>query len=178
MDFASKTWFGNDLNSTSAFKRHWNEIRTKFWIKKQPQARVGEKTTNCNSKIFLEQGRSTQVGLWAADQLFHIIWAKWPFCQNPEEKWSKLRFFFKFWTQFGPHKNISGCKLDALVLDTIWKLLSKFLQKLLKSLLQMLNFWRKLKNIRWCDLGWSLTSGTYEFQHKNFSSIFLEFLMK
>jgi hypothetical protein len=60
----------SSINSTSAFKRHPNEIRTKFWIKKQPQARVGEKTTNSNSMIFLEQGRPTQVGLWAAETAF------------------------------------------------------------------------------------------------------------
>jgi hypothetical protein len=35
-----------------------------------------------------------------------IIWAT--FCQKPKEKWSKYRFFLKFWIQFGPHKNVSG----------------------------------------------------------------------
>jgi hypothetical protein len=54
----------------------------------------------------LFQGRTTQVGLWAADQLFHIFWAT--IYQKPKENQSKYRFLFEFWIQFGPHKYISG----------------------------------------------------------------------
>jgi hypothetical protein len=74
---------GSSINSTSAFKRHQNEIRTKFWIKKQPQSRVGEKTTNSNSLIFLEQEHPTQVGLWAAETAFSHNLGKVAFLSKP-----------------------------------------------------------------------------------------------
>jgi hypothetical protein len=35
---------------------------------------------------------------------FLIIWAA--IYQNPKENWTKYQFFFKFWIQFGPQKNI------------------------------------------------------------------------
>ncbi len=74
--------------------------------------------------------------------------------------------------------NIRKLLCTIIFLDTIWKLLSKFVQEIIKLHLKMSIFWRKLKKFRWSDLGRRLTSANSEFWLKNFSSIFLKFFMK
>ncbi len=50
---------------------------------------------------------------------FPIKWAI--FCQKLEEKWSKYRFFFKFWIQFGLHKNVSGLQVGPKLRNSLSK---------------------------------------------------------
>jgi hypothetical protein len=56
---------------------------------------------------------------------FLIIWAA--IYQKPKESQSKYRFFFKFWIQFGPHKNIYGLQVGRPCFKIKKKLLFHFI---------------------------------------------------
>jgi hypothetical protein len=75
--------------------------------------------------------------------------------------------------RFASFKNTNIRKpfFTKIFLHTIWKPLSKFLEMIIKLLIKVWIFWRKLKNIRWSDLGRLLTSANSGYWLNN-SSIF------